>query len=80
MSMINNQRDEVDSRIQSEVVDKVRVDEVQDALRRLTESFQAKIENVHSETMRITAQKSEDCYAGLESLKRELDHVNEIHT
>lgn len=58
----------------------MRVDEVQDALRRLTESFQAKIENVHAEAMRVAQQKSDDCYAGLESLKRELDHVNEIHT
>jgi hypothetical protein len=32
-------REEFDRRIDHEVTDKVRVDEVQDALRRLTESF-----------------------------------------
>eukprot|EP00347_Sterkiella_histriomuscorum_P015749 403355827 len=70
-----NFKEDIDQRLQNEINDKVRVDEVQDALRRLTESFQIKLENIHNELIRQIQTKNEDCYAGLDSLKRDINDV-----
>ena len=58
-----------------QIADKVRVDEVQDALRRLTESFQIKIENLHSDIARTIQSKNEDCYLGMERLKNDITEL-----
>lgn len=56
--------------------DKVRVEEVQDALRRLTESFQARIEGMHQDLSLKIVTKNEDCYLGLERLKADIEQIS----
>ncbi|CDW85981.1 UNKNOWN [Stylonychia lemnae] len=73
--LLDQQRNEMETRIDGEISDKVRVDEVQDALRRLTESFQIKLENIHSELSRQMHTKNEDCYTALERLKNEIQDI-----
>lgn len=68
-------REDFEKRMDHELTDKVRVDEVQDALRRLTESFQHKIENLYTEVIRTVQTKNDDCYAGLERLKSDINEL-----
>ena len=53
---INNLREDIERKVESEVGDKVRVDEVQDALRRLTDSFKVKLETLYSLEVIIMAE------------------------
>lgn len=40
-------KDDFDLKVQTEISDKVKVEEVQDALRRLTDNYQHKIETIY---------------------------------
>ncbi len=66
-------KDDLTSKIDLEIQDKVRVDEVQDALRRLTESFQSKLETTFSDISRTIQLKNDDTYSALERLKMDID-------
>ena len=56
-------RSQMLARVEREVQDKVRVDEVQDALRRLTEQFQVKLDQLQERNDRMLALKSEENHA-----------------
>ena len=74
---INDLREDFERKMDQQIADKVRVDEVQDALRRLTESFQIKIENMHSDLSRTIQSKNEDCYLGMERLKSDITELQQ---
>ena len=69
---ITNLKEDLQHRIDSEIHDKVRVDEIQDALRRLTECFSHKIETLYTELLRTIQSKTDDTYSGLERLKNDI--------
>lgn len=69
--------DEIFIKLDEQCGDKVRVDEVQDALRRLTDSFQTKIENIFTDLTRTVNAKSEDNYAGMQRLKIDISDTTQ---
>ena len=77
-NVVKESRESIEIKIEAEIGDKVKVDEVQDALRRLTDSYNGKLENIYGDVIKTVSAKSEENYGVSAKLKGEIQELSSL--
>jgi len=76
LNQVEQTKQELQGEIQIHSSDKVRVEEVQDALRRLTDSISQRIDYVSAEWGRRLSDKSEDLQVQIKGVREEISEIS----